>query len=102
MGNERRARRSCGPMNAWWLVLAVAPAAVVALGRLRMDAWAGRSLTGHATVADRVRQYGPAAEARLQATFARAGAAYPPARAVLVGLKAEKQLRVLVPAGDAW
>jgi len=47
-----------------------------------------------ATVEERLAQYGAAARARLRPTFEAAGVAYPPARIVLVGLKAEQRLEL--------
>lgn len=46
------------------------------------------------TVAERIAAYGPAARARLQPYFQRAGINYPPPRVVLVGLKAERVLQI--------
>lgn len=53
------------------------------------------------TVDDRLREYGPAARARLQVHFQKHGIPYPPRRVVLVGVKAEKRLQVYAagPAG---
>jgi len=51
----------------------------------------------HFTVDDRLRQYEPAAGARLQTYFNQAGVTYPPARIVLVGLKTERKLQVYAP-----
>ena len=50
------------------------------------------------TIAERLRQYGPAAHARLAPYFSRAHVAYPPGHLVLVGLKRESELQVY--AGD--
>ena len=78
------------------LALAAAPlvprAAIAVYQRLR----------GRATVEQRLAQYGPAARGRLRPHFERAGVAYPPARAVFLGLKSEKQLHIFAagPAGD--
>src|SRR5207244_12315529 len=52
---------------------------------------------GKASVADRVRQYGPAAEARMRPRFEAAGVPYPPAAITIVVLKEERELRVIVP-----
>jgi hypothetical protein len=46
------------------------------------------------TIEDRLVQYGPAARARLRPFFNTAGVAYPPARFVLLGLKAERDLQL--------
>jgi hypothetical protein len=55
---------------------------------------------GGKTVADRLAEFGPAAQARWSAHFSRAGVAYPPARVTLVGLKAEKRLDVYAGGAD--
>ena len=52
-----------------------------------------------ATVASRLAQYGPAARARMQPRFERAGLAYPPAEVTLVALKDVAKLE-LWAAGD--
>ncbi len=54
---------------------------------------AGRMLAA-ATVADRLRELGPAARQRLEPFFDEAGVAYPPASITLVGLKSERLLDV--------
>jgi hypothetical protein len=51
------------------------------------------------TVADRVQQYGEAAHSRLKPHFKRAGVAYPPARLLLLGLKAERTLQLYATNG---
>jgi murein L,D-transpeptidase YafK len=51
-------------------------------------------VTGGATVAQRLDQYGPAARARLKPAFDRAAVNYPPAELVLVGIKNRKVLQV--------
>jgi murein L,D-transpeptidase YafK len=56
-------------------------------------------MSGRASVAQRLEQYGPAVRARLAADFGRIGIAYPPRRVLFVGLKLEKQLEVWV-AGE--
>jgi hypothetical protein len=45
-------------------------------------------------IADRVEQYGPSSRARLAPYFAAAGAPYPPARFLLLGLKRERELQL--------
>jgi hypothetical protein len=52
------------------------------------------------TVADRLDEFGAAAQARLAPFFAAAGAAYPPKELILVGLKAERRLEVYAPGPD--
>ena len=47
-----------------------------------------------ATVAERLRELGPAARQRLEPFFDEAGVAYPPASITLVGLKGERLLDV--------
>jgi hypothetical protein len=55
---------------------------------------------GSHSIEDRLRQYGPAAAARLSPKFAAAGVRYPPARATLVGLKGERELRIYAATAD--
>jgi hypothetical protein len=50
--------------------------------------------SGMPTIADRVRQYGPVARARLAPFFRAAGVPYPPTRFVLLGLKQERELQL--------
>lgn len=58
---------------------------------------------GKPTVAGRVAQFGDAVQARLAPDFARIGAAYPPERMALIGLKSEKSLEVWVAdSGQPW
>lgn len=54
----------------------------------------GQAEAGRRTVADRVKQYGDAARARLLPRFSREDAEYPPSALVFVGLKQEKLLEV--------
>lgn len=54
------------------------------------------------TVEDVVRQYGPAAEARLKKYFTTAKAAYPPKKIALIGLKKENQLELWAEEGGKW
>lgn len=56
--------------------------------------------TLRATTAERLEQYGPAADARWAPFFKGAGVPYPPNRIVLVGLKEERRLEVYA-AGHA-
>ncbi len=49
---------------------------------------------GQRTVRSVIRLFGPKAEFRLKPYFRKAGVPYPPARVVLLGLKAEKQLEL--------
>lgn len=51
-----------------------------------------------ASVEDRLDQYGPNARARLQPKFARANVPYPPARLLLLALKAERRLDIYAAA----
>ena len=53
-------------------------------------------LRGKKTVADRVEQFAPAVRERLAPEFERIGAAYPPEKMILVGLKRENLLEVWV------
>lgn len=49
------------------------------------------------TIAQRLEQYGGPARARLKPFFERAGVPYPPRKAILVGLKAERVMQVYAP-----
>lgn len=53
----------------------------------------------HFSVADRLQQYGPAADARLLPYFQKANVTYPPSKVVLVGLKSELKLQVYAADG---
>ena len=59
-------------------------------------------LRGQHTVADRLNQFGPAARARWQPFFAKAGVAYPPTEIVMLGLKQEKQLQIYARQNEKW
>ncbi len=72
------------------------------LGPVRVYTAVRHAASGRRTIEDRIAQYGPAAEGRLRDRFTGANVGYPPARLVLVGLKMEKELRVLAPAGEGW
>lgn len=52
---------------------------------------------GAKTVDQRLNQFGEAARQRMRDDFLKAGVPYPPAKVVLVGLKAEKELQVFAP-----
>ncbi len=56
---------------------------------------------GRKTIADRIGQYGPTAEPRLQARFAAAGAAYPPRSVVLLYIKQNRELQLYAMDGGA-
>jgi hypothetical protein len=58
-------------------------------------------LRAPASVAERIKQYGVAARARLMPGFVRIGVAYPPRAVVLVGLKAERRVEVWVSGAGA-
>ncbi len=49
----------------------------------------------------RLAELTPAARGRIQADFAKAGAAYPPSRLILLGIKDSKTLQVYAPGPDA-
>jgi murein L,D-transpeptidase YafK len=51
-------------------------------------------MAGVCTVSDRLKQFGPVADARWRPFFESCKVAYPPSRVVLLGLKNEKQLEV--------
>lgn len=59
-----------------------------------------RAMRGGKTVADRVREYGPAARKRMAPWFAQAGVVYPPAKVALIGLKAEEKLLLYAVGRD--
>ncbi|MDH3702710.1 MAG: L,D-transpeptidase family protein [Alphaproteobacteria bacterium] len=63
------------PVAAIWLAINIMPRA-------------------HYSIDERLVEFGDAARSRLLAHFLRAGVAYPPAKVVLVGLKAERQLQL--------
>jgi L,D-transpeptidase catalytic domain len=69
------------------LVLAIPPAK-------RYVGWAWRRVSGGATVAQRLTQFGPAARARLELHFRDAALAYPPSELTLIGIKDRKVLEV--------
>lgn len=64
-----------------------------------LAAYAATSLTKK-TIVERVKQYGPAARARLEPHFKKATIAYPPARLVLVGIKDERRLDLYAAGAD--
>lgn len=66
----------------------------VAAAVLAIVAWGGGTVAERRTVADVVRALGPAARARLQPHFERAGVAYPPRAATFVALKAERRFEL--------
>jgi len=59
-------------------------------------------IRGRRTVADAVREYGPAAESRLKPCFQESGLPYPPARILLIVLKAEKRVELWASQDSAW
>ncbi len=61
-----------------------------------------RSVAGKLTVEDILRDYGPAAEARLKPHFGKAGVAYPPPRVALLAFKEEKRLELWAGKGRGW
>jgi len=76
--------------------------ALVSRPQFRAAASAGWQRIGtHATVEDRLRQYGETAYARWRPHFERAKVAYPPTRVVLVGIKDTDELLVYAGGGDA-
>ena len=64
-----------------------------------MAAYIGRALT-RKTVEERVKQFGPAARARLEPHFKKVAVAYPPTKVTLVGIKDERRLEVFAAGGD--
>ena len=69
------------------------------LALLLMATYIGKVATKK-TVAERVTQYGPAARARLAPHFTKAALTYPPAKLVLVGIKAERRLELYAAGAD--
>src|SRR5688572_20003685 len=51
-------------------------------------------LTGESTIASRVAEYGESARERMQPFFAQARIAYPPRKALLLGLKHERRIEL--------
>lgn len=83
----------------WYLLGFAVFCGLLALFALHPDRFPGGTylalkLRGKATIGDRLATLGPAARERLKPTFNKAGVAYPPAKLLLVGLKAEKQLQL--------
>ncbi len=64
-----------------------------------LAAYAATSLTKK-TVEERVKQYGPAARARLEPHFKKAAVPYPPTRLVLVGIKDERRVELHAAGTD--
>jgi hypothetical protein len=80
--------------------------AVLVLHQFGGGVWvaAYQKMSGKRTLNDALRQYRPAAEARLQPYFDAARLAYPPRGIALIGLKEEKRLEVWARGNDeaAW
>jgi hypothetical protein len=93
-----------GSARRAWALAAAALAGTLwaASGRLEIaeDYVRTRMLRREKTVAQRLEQYGPAARARLEPDFARAGVAYPPASVELVVFKRERALEVYAAGAD--
>lgn len=93
-------------LNSRRLLLAVATlATLTALFATHPDKFPGgavlmQKLSGKYTVADRLAEFGPTAQARWQPYFQRAGLAYPPKRLLFVGLKAQKRLEIYASNGS--
>jgi hypothetical protein len=85
------------------VVLVVAVSAAVAY-KHNGPAWNSLrpKAVGQRSVADVVRDMGPAAEAQLRPHFDRAGVAYPPPQLTLVALKEEKRVEVWAGRDDRW
>lgn len=84
--------------------LAVLVAAVAILWRRGRAIWypVYRAVAGKLTVEGVVRDYGPAAEARLKPHFDKAGVEYPPTRLALLTFKEEKRLELWAGKGSGW
>jgi len=79
------------------IFIALAACAIVAvfiLGPRRIAVALKQRASGYKTVEERLDRFGPAARARLQVRFDRAGVDYPPADLVMVGLKKERRLEL--------
>lgn len=88
-----------------WIGVFALSSTLIAVLALRPDKIPGghiltQRLSGKATVADRVAQFGPVVRNRWQPHFAKANVSYPPKKLILVGLKAEKTLQVYASNGD--
>lgn len=59
-------------------------------------------VTGPRTVADVLAKYGPAAQARLEPYFKRAGVAYPPKRIAILVFKNEKRVAIWARSDGEW
>jgi len=69
----------------------------ICLGLL-LGSLAAKSINA-ASVADRLKEYGPVARARLAPHFKKAGVVYPPQELIFVGLKEEKSLEIYAKSG---
>lgn len=69
-----------------------------------LAAFAAARLQGRSTVSDRVVEFGPAVQDRLQGAFEKAGLAYPPGEVALLAFKDVRHLEVYARArrGDDW
>jgi len=88
--------------RVWIGVALVAVVIVVAVVLLpRSVEWRKlvRRLSGEKTVAQRLKQYGPAARKRMAPAFREAGVKYPPVKVVMLVLKQEKRLELYASDG---
>jgi len=76
----------------FWAILVLVGITAVCLRASWLLADAARHLNGPRTVDQRMRQYGPAVEARLKPSFEKAGVSYPPGKLTIVVLKQERRL----------
>jgi len=69
-----------------------------------LAAFAANRLEGRATVSDRVVEFGPAVQGRLQGAFERAGVAYPPRELAMLAFKDVRHLEVYARThrADPW
>lgn len=71
--------------------------------RYRWSVWSLYTrLRGRKTVAERLSELGPVSRERLSKIFEASGVQYPPRELLLVGLKAERELRVYARQDGAW
>lgn len=73
---------------------------IVAIAKLALTVVTAQLTRRPKSVEDRLREHGAKVDARLRPIFAAKGAAYPPAKLTLIGLKEEKVLQVYAADGE--
>lgn len=81
------------------VLVLIGVAAVVLLPRSVEFRKLVRRFSGQKTVAQRLKQYGPAARNRMAPAFREAGVAYPPSKVVMLVLKQEKRVELYAANG---